>query len=131
MACLGELGSQSSLEPRLDLVAVLVPLAGVGNSVTVGGLFGVLQALEDLGHIDAIFGGEGGPGLAGGLAPRGPFSRAGSLGSEKGREGGTTFGGEGLASVLGVVVVLPLCSVLLSPCSVVGNIQQALRSLIE
>jgi len=90
------------------------PPGGVGSPITIGGLFGVLQALDDLSHVDTLFGSEGGPGLTDGLAPGGPIS-TGSIDGGKRREGRTILDSDGLASDLGVVATLPLGSVF-TPC---------------
>jgi len=109
-ARLSRLGRQSSLEPRLSLGSVLAPLGSVALPVAVGGLLGALQAFEDLSHVDTLRGKVCGPGFANTLAPGSPFI-TGSLGGGESGEGGTIFGRDGLASDLGVVVVLPLGSV--------------------
>ena len=107
---LGRLGGQSSLEPRLSLGSVLAPLGSVALPVAVFGLFGALQAFEDLGHVDPLRGKVFGPGFGNSLAPGSPFVTGSLSGGESG-EGRTTLGGDGLASNIGVVVVLPLGSV--------------------
>lgn len=105
----GGLGSQSSLEPLSNLVAVRVPLLRVGGPVAVDEL-GLLQALEDLGQVNAPLCGVGVPSLRDGLAPGSPILTGSIGGGERGE--GRTGGGDGLASNLGVIVDLPLVSVL-------------------
>ena len=107
---LGGLGSQSSLEPRRNLVTVCAPLAGVGSPVIVGGLLGVLQAFGDLSQVDALRRGVLAPYLGDSLAPGTPFF-TGGLGGGESREGRTIGRGDRLAGDLGVVVLLPLSSV--------------------
>jgi len=107
---LGGLGSHSGLEPRRNLVTVCAPLASVGSPVAVGGLLGVLQAFRELSQVDALQGGEGGPGLGDSLAPGTPLF-TGALGGGERREGRSIFRGDGLAGDLLVVVLLPLSSV--------------------
>jgi len=110
LARLGGLRSQSKFEPLLNQFTVLAPLAGVGGPVAVGGSLGVLQSFEDLGQVDTLRGGVGGPSVADSLAPGNPLL-TGSLGGGEGREG-RTAGRDGLASDLGIVVIFPLGSVL-------------------
>lgn len=113
MLLLGGLGGQSGLEPRRNLVTVCAPLGGVDTPVTVGGrLLRDLQALGNLSQVDTLRSGEGDPGLTDSLAPGSPFSTGGLGVGERG-EGGSILGaGDGLASDLGVVVLLPLGSVI-------------------
>lgn len=109
MVSSGGLCSQSGLEPLPDLIAILFPLPGVGDPITVDELRG-LQAFEGLGQVDTPLGSVGVPSLQDSLAPCSPIL-TGSIGGGEGRERGTG-GGDGLASDLCVVVFLPLVSVL-------------------
>lgn len=107
----GRLGGLSGLEPIPNLLAICAPLASVGRPITVGGLLGVLQVRGDFSQVDTLLGGVVSPRLADGLAPGSPFF-AGGIGSEERREN-RTLSGEGLASDVGIVVLLPLGSVFL------------------
>lgn len=107
---LGGFRSQSSFESLLNLFTVLAPLTSVGGPVAIGGSLGVLQSFEDLGQVDTLLGGVGCPSVADSLAPGSPLL-TGSIGGGEGREG-RTAGRDGLASDLGVVVFLPLSSIL-------------------
>jgi len=105
----GGLGGQSSLESLSNLVAVGVPLLRVGGPVAVDEL-GLLQVLDELGQVNAPLCGVGVPSLRDRLAPGSPIV-TGSFGAGE-RGEGRTGGGDGLSSNLGVVVNLPLVSVL-------------------
>lgn len=115
---LGGVGSQSSLEPLPNLLAVLVPLLGVAGPVALDELR-FLQVLEDLGQVNAPLFCVGVPSFRDSLAPGSPII-TGSIGGGERREG-RTGGRDGLASDLGVVVVLPLGSVLFPGRGCQGN----------
>ena len=109
---LGGLGSQCSRAPLSNLLAVLAPLSGVGSpgiAGVFGRLFGGLQTLENLGQINTFRLGIVGPSSADSVAPGSPIGTGGVRVGER-REGRAT-GLDGLASDLGVVVLLPLGSV--------------------
>lgn len=106
---LGGLGSQSRLESLSNLLAVLFPLLGVRSPVTIGELRAP-QTFKGLVQVDTLLLGVFVPSFCDTFAPDGPIL-TGSIGGGERREG-RTGGGDRLASNVGVVVVLPLGSVL-------------------
>ena len=119
----GLLGSQSSLEPLPNLVAIRAPLGSVGSPVVIGGFLRVLQTLDGLSQVDTPLGEVAGPGFADSLAPSGPFS-TGGIGSGESRENGAYFGGDGFSGDVVIIVILPLGSIFLPGLGCKGKLNR-------